>query len=353
LSTLTASKSAPTERDDGTDLDTTRIQNALLACKGQAVKLVSDGENNAFVTGHLQIDSVTLWIDQGTTLYASRNPTLYQKTGNCGSIGISDSGACTDFITLAGTSPGIVGDGIIDGQGGEPLARRGRPDIKNPPPAFASASASQKLEALRKTSQPSNPPRMVCGFNRRHKPQHFPAGISAAKQQRAQGEAFGKFVHTDGERDGQAHRPGLFVSGRQSQPVHNAMDGQRQHHGRGEFGQTMRGGLVKMAGRACRTDMVNIFGDECEKEIARSPASRNCHPRKAARHSGAMPQTATPSSVPAPRLMKAQSCLCVRASHALNAPPASAMANAAKIWNKMGVVTISFHFNFKCKSFAS
>jgi len=28
---------------------------------------------------------------------------------------------CTDFITLAGTSPGIVGDGIIDGQGGEPL----------------------------------------------------------------------------------------------------------------------------------------------------------------------------------------------------------------------------------------
>jgi len=99
--TLTASKSAPTERDDGTDLDTTRIQNALLACKGQAVKLVSDGENNAFVTGHLQIDSVTLWIDQGTTLYASRNPTLYQKTGNCGSIGISDSGACTDFITLA------------------------------------------------------------------------------------------------------------------------------------------------------------------------------------------------------------------------------------------------------------
>jgi len=119
--TLTAVKSAPMERDDGTDLDTTRIQNALLACKGKAVKLVSEGENNAFVTAHLQVDSVTLWIDQGTTLYASRNPALYQKTGNCGSIGISDSGACTDFITLAGKSPAIVGDGIIDGQGGEPL----------------------------------------------------------------------------------------------------------------------------------------------------------------------------------------------------------------------------------------
>ncbi|HJX64473.1 MAG TPA: glycosyl hydrolase family 28 protein [Polyangia bacterium] len=118
---LMAVRSAPTERDDGTDLDTTRIQAALLACKGKAVKLVSDGQNNAFVTAHLQVDSVTLWIDQGTTLYASRNPALYQKTGNCGSIGISDSGACTDFITLAGKSPGIVGDGIIDGQGGEPL----------------------------------------------------------------------------------------------------------------------------------------------------------------------------------------------------------------------------------------
>jgi polygalacturonase len=122
--TLTATKSAPTELDDGTDLDTNRIQAALLACKGRAVKLVSDGENNAFVSAHLQLDSVTLWIDKGTTLYGSRNPDLYQKTGNCGSIGISDSGACTDFLTVSGTSPAIVGDGVIDGQGGEPLIGR-------------------------------------------------------------------------------------------------------------------------------------------------------------------------------------------------------------------------------------
>ena len=119
--TLTATKSGPFERDDGTDLDTGRIQAAVLACEGRAVKLVSDGPNNAFVAAHLQLDSVTLWIDKGTTLYGSRNPALYQKTGNCGSIGISDSGACTDFLTLSGTSPGIVGDGVIDGQGGEPL----------------------------------------------------------------------------------------------------------------------------------------------------------------------------------------------------------------------------------------
>ena len=115
--TLTATKSTP---DEG-DLDTDRVQAALTACKGRAVKLVSDGANNAFVTGHLTVDSVTLWIDAGTTLFASRNADLYQKTGSCGVLGINDSSACNDFITASGASPAIVGDGVIDGQGGEPL----------------------------------------------------------------------------------------------------------------------------------------------------------------------------------------------------------------------------------------
>jgi polygalacturonase len=115
--TLVADKATPDEND----LDTTRIQAALGACKGRAVKLVSDGANNAFIASHLTVDSVTLWIDAGTTLYASRNAALYQKTGNCGVLGVNDSGACSDFITVSGTSPGIVGDGFIDGQGGEPL----------------------------------------------------------------------------------------------------------------------------------------------------------------------------------------------------------------------------------------
>jgi polygalacturonase len=85
------------------------------------VKLTSSGTNNAFVAAHLALDSVKLWIDGDTTLYASRNAELYQKTGSCGLPGINDSGACNDFITASGTSPGIVGDGVIDGQGGEPL----------------------------------------------------------------------------------------------------------------------------------------------------------------------------------------------------------------------------------------
>jgi polygalacturonase len=115
--TLVADKSSP----DESKLDTARVQAALQACKGRAVKLVAEGANNVFLTGHLDVDSVVLWVDRGVTLYASRQPALYQKTGSCGLPGMNDSQACQDFITVMGASPGIVGDGAIDGQGGEPL----------------------------------------------------------------------------------------------------------------------------------------------------------------------------------------------------------------------------------------
>lgn len=106
---------------DESSLDTSRVAAALLACKGRTVKLVTNGNFNAFVTDHLEVAQVTLWIDQGVTLYASRQAELYQKTGSCGVMGINDSGACKDYITVSGQDPSIVGDGTIDGQGGEPL----------------------------------------------------------------------------------------------------------------------------------------------------------------------------------------------------------------------------------------
>jgi polygalacturonase len=106
-------------------LDTKRINDAILYCRnaGSMVKLTKseDGVNDAFLSGNIRLDSVILWIDQGVTLFMSRNSDLFQKTGNCGVIGINDSGACIEFITVIGTRPGIIGDGIIDGQGGEPL----------------------------------------------------------------------------------------------------------------------------------------------------------------------------------------------------------------------------------------
>jgi polygalacturonase len=118
--TLVSNKSFPDEND----LDTARVQAALDECQGRAVKLIANGENDAFVTAHLDVESVTLWVDEGVWLYGSRNPDLYQETGNCGKPGLTDSTACQDFITVRGIRPAIVGRGHIDGQGGEPLVDR-------------------------------------------------------------------------------------------------------------------------------------------------------------------------------------------------------------------------------------
>ena len=112
---------------DETNIDTTRIATALGSCS--VVKLQAGGTNselNAFVSGPLQINGATLWVDKGVTLYASRNPLNFSTTGvgnatDCGKSGVNDSQACSSFITVSGPSPAIVGDGIIDGQGGELL----------------------------------------------------------------------------------------------------------------------------------------------------------------------------------------------------------------------------------------
>ena len=89
-------------------LDTTRIQQALTACPaGQAVKLVTGGASNGFITGPITVPTgVTLWVDAGVTLFGTRNPTVYNNASG--------------LITVRGTNSGIVGDGTIDGQGGEP-----------------------------------------------------------------------------------------------------------------------------------------------------------------------------------------------------------------------------------------
>jgi polygalacturonase len=63
--------------------DTARIQGALTACAGtgQAVELVADGANRAFLSGPLSIgSSVTLVIDAGVTLYATTPSTASTAT---------------------------------------------------------------------------------------------------------------------------------------------------------------------------------------------------------------------------------------------------------------------------------
>jgi polygalacturonase len=100
-----ASGGVPSE----TTLDTSTLQSALNACAaGQAVKLTTSGSNDAFVTGPLKIPTgVTLWVDTGTTLYGTRSKTVY--------------GSAAALISVSGANSGIVGDGTIDGQGGEPI----------------------------------------------------------------------------------------------------------------------------------------------------------------------------------------------------------------------------------------
>jgi hypothetical protein len=94
-----------------TTLDTGRIQAALTGCaSGHSVRLTTNGASNAFITGPITIPTgVTLWVDTGTTLYGTRNPSVY--------------GSATGLITTfkGGANQGVVGAGVIDGQGGEPM----------------------------------------------------------------------------------------------------------------------------------------------------------------------------------------------------------------------------------------
>jgi len=115
--------------------DTSAIQTALTGCTNAAsTRLATNkvvhltqgaGGENAFIAGALNLPSgVTLWIDKGVTLYASRDPRRFDKvsgTASCGLITDSDNG-CLALITASKTSnSAVIGDGTIDGRGGSPL----------------------------------------------------------------------------------------------------------------------------------------------------------------------------------------------------------------------------------------
>jgi len=107
-------------------LDTARLQRALNACQqGRAVELAlgPDGNQNAFLTGPLSLPTgVTLLIDRGVTLMASRDPRLYDiHPGSCGLVNQQPEG-CRAVISVAhAPHSAIMGDGVIDGRGGETL----------------------------------------------------------------------------------------------------------------------------------------------------------------------------------------------------------------------------------------
>ncbi len=117
----TSGKLAPS---DERKLDSERIQHALDACaKGHAVILRAAGVANAFLSGPLHLrDGVSLVIDSGTTLFASRDPAQYEiSPGSCGLVNQALPG-CRPLIGADHvTGAGVMGDGVIDGRGGEDL----------------------------------------------------------------------------------------------------------------------------------------------------------------------------------------------------------------------------------------
>ncbi len=115
---LHATDNALAEADEA-KLDTLRIQSALDACTpGKAVELRSDGEHNAFLSGPLELrEGVTLLIDKGVTLYASRNPKDFDTApGGCGISG-PESRPCKPLIFVNVKNAAVMGDGAIDGRG--------------------------------------------------------------------------------------------------------------------------------------------------------------------------------------------------------------------------------------------
>jgi len=108
-----------------TEPDKERIQSAINTCSNGAVKLIL-GVNNedGFLTGPLILKSgVTLWIDRGVTLFASRDPRDYDTgAGDCGTANRSLKKSCRSLIEGQNISQsGLVGDGKIDGRGGSLL----------------------------------------------------------------------------------------------------------------------------------------------------------------------------------------------------------------------------------------
>jgi len=122
---LAAKLPAQLSAADETRPDTARIQEALDRCgAGHAVELKAAGQAPAFLSGPLQLRAgVTLLVDEGAILYASRNPRDYDVSpGSCGVVNKGGRG-CKALLTGDHVAhAGVVGDGWIDGRGPSPLA---------------------------------------------------------------------------------------------------------------------------------------------------------------------------------------------------------------------------------------
>jgi len=130
--TLTAALSAKAgvlAEADEQKLDTVRLQEAIDSCApGKAIELRGEAGKNAFLSGPLELrHAVTLLIDSGVTLLASRDPRLFDVyPGVCGTVTAQQRRGCKPLIHVADTAAAVMGDGARSrepeaGSAGHPL----------------------------------------------------------------------------------------------------------------------------------------------------------------------------------------------------------------------------------------
>jgi polygalacturonase len=110
--------------NDESKLDTDRIQQTLDACReGSALALAADRTMGAFLLGPTRIPpGKALVVAAGATVMGSRNPRLYDgQPGSCGVVNHEAPG-CMPLISVHDADhAAIMGEGVIDGRGGETL----------------------------------------------------------------------------------------------------------------------------------------------------------------------------------------------------------------------------------------
>jgi polygalacturonase len=113
---------------DESRLDTDRIQKAIDSCgKGKAVALDVHGKADAFLSGPLELrEGVTLVVDSGATLFETLDPRVLELSpGSCGLVSKEPGRGCKPLISVNHVSgAGVMGDGVIDGRGGENILGR-------------------------------------------------------------------------------------------------------------------------------------------------------------------------------------------------------------------------------------
>ena len=118
-------------KDEGR-LDTRRVQHALDGCGSErALELASDSGANGFLIGPITIPTgVTLLIDGGVTVIASRDPRVYDlHPGSCGVVNDQPSG-CKPVISIThAPHAAIMGNGVIDGRGGDRFAHQAKAQL--------------------------------------------------------------------------------------------------------------------------------------------------------------------------------------------------------------------------------